>query len=59
MTSRIGQVLDEIPMVWGNSAFIYACITLEDKPGETVNAQAISRCEMSTFSTFRRLIDLL
>ena len=30
---RIGQVLDEIPMVWGNSAFIYTCITMEDKPG--------------------------
>lgn len=32
---RIGQVLDEIPMVWGNSAFIYCCITMEDKPGES------------------------
>ncbi len=30
---RIGQVLDELPMVWGNSAFIYACITMNDKPG--------------------------
>ena len=32
---RVGQVLDELPMVWGNSAFIFACVTMEDRPGVT------------------------
>lgn len=27
------QILDELPMVWGNSAFVYICHVMHDKPG--------------------------
>jgi hypothetical protein len=30
---RIGQVMDELPMVWGNSAFVYVCLSMHDLPG--------------------------
>lgn len=39
---RIGQVLDELPMVWGNSAFIYACVTMNDKPGVKRDGAAVA-----------------
>ena len=31
--TRSMQLLDELPMVWINSIFIYICRTIEDKPG--------------------------
>lgn len=32
--TRSMQLLDELPMVWINSIFIYICRTIEDRPGD-------------------------
>ncbi|CAE8621364.1 unnamed protein product [Polarella glacialis] len=29
------QLLDEVPMIWGNSVFVYILLTMEDKEGRT------------------------
>ena len=45
---RIGQVMDELPMVWGNSAFIYTCITMSDKPGSSCRPGTLLAISLAT-----------
>eukprot|EP01062_Namystynia_karyoxenos_P083481 TRINITY_DN9604_c0_g1_i4.p1 TRINITY_DN9604_c0_g1~~TRINITY_DN9604_c0_g1_i4.p1 ORF type:complete len:310 (+),score=119.21 TRINITY_DN9604_c0_g1_i4:81-932(+) len=51
------QLLDELPMLWGNSIFMYTCFTMRDPPGTHRKglgaAMLVATVAMSLVVTFR------
>ena len=49
---RSMQMMDELPMIWGNMIFFYILISIEDKKGRTRNLDIVILLLMTVVSTY-------